>query len=118
MVFNGMLVPVTVFGHGALIAIRFVPTTLGVEALNTTLAGRVLGAAWADGTLPWLLVHAAAPRRVRVSWWKWKTTSMWENSPSPRVASGSTAAGSRTCACRKPCPRHATRRYSLIRPPT
>jgi hypothetical protein len=22
-----------------------------------------------------------------------------------------------TCACRKPCPRHATRRYSLIRPP-
>jgi transposase len=23
-----------------------------------------------------------------------------------------------TCACRKPRPRHATRRYSLIRPPT
>jgi ABC-2 type transport system permease protein len=60
MLFNGMLVPVSVFPHAALIAIRFVPTTLAVEALNTTLAGRPLAAAWADGTLPWLLVHAAA----------------------------------------------------------
>lgn len=32
--------------------------TLGVEAVNTTLAGRGLSAAWADGTLPWLIVHA------------------------------------------------------------
>jgi ABC-2 type transport system permease protein len=36
---------------------RFVPTALGVEVL--TLAGRGLGAAWSDGTLPWLLVHVA-----------------------------------------------------------
>ncbi len=36
---------------------RILPTTLDVEAVNTTLAGRGLGAAWADGTLPWLIVH-------------------------------------------------------------
>jgi hypothetical protein len=27
--------------------------------LNTTLAGRGNGAAWSDGTLPWLLVRVA-----------------------------------------------------------
>jgi len=59
MVFGGMLVPVSVFPHGVLIAVRFVPTTLGVEVMNATLAGRPLSAAWYDGTLPWLLVHAA-----------------------------------------------------------
>jgi ABC-2 type transport system permease protein len=60
MFFGGMLVPVTVFPHGVEIAARFLPTTLGVQALNTTLAGGPLSAAWADGTLPWLLVHATA----------------------------------------------------------
>lgn len=58
MFFNGMLVPITVFPHGAQVFEKFLPTTLGVQALNTTLAGRPLSAAWADGTLPWLLVHA------------------------------------------------------------
>jgi ABC-2 type transport system permease protein len=55
--FAGMLVPVTVFPHALEIVTRFLPTTLGVQALNTTLAGRPLSAAWADGTLGWLLVH-------------------------------------------------------------
>ena len=58
--FAGSFVPITVFPHALQIAVRFVPTTLGVQALNTTLAGRGLSAAWADGTVPWLIVHAAA----------------------------------------------------------
>ncbi len=57
MFFNGMVVPVTAFPHGVEIFARVLPTTLGVEAINTTLAGRGLGAAWTDGTLPWLILH-------------------------------------------------------------
>jgi ABC-2 type transport system permease protein len=57
MFFGGMFIPVTLFPHGVGIFARFVPTALGVEVLNSTLAGRGLGAAWSDGTLPWLLVH-------------------------------------------------------------
>lgn len=57
MFFGGMFVPVSAFPHGVEIFARFVPTTLGVLVLNSTLAGRGLGAAWANGTLPWLLVH-------------------------------------------------------------
>jgi ABC-2 type transport system permease protein len=60
MFFGGMFIPVTLFPHGIEIFARLVPTTLGTEVLNTTLAGRGLGAAWSDGTLPWLLVHTAA----------------------------------------------------------
>jgi ABC-2 type transport system permease protein len=57
MFFGGMLVPVSAFPHGVEIFARIVPTTLGVEALNATLAGNGLGAAWSDGTLPLLIVH-------------------------------------------------------------
>ncbi len=60
MFFGGMFVPVTVFPHGVEIAARFVPTTLGVQAMNTTLGGRPLSAVWANGSLPWLLLHAVA----------------------------------------------------------
>ena len=42
---------------GAVPAMTRFLTALGTEVLNTTLAGRGLGAAWSDGTLPWLLVH-------------------------------------------------------------
>jgi ABC-2 type transport system permease protein len=59
MFFGGLYVPVTLFPHGIEIFARFMPTALGTEVLNTTLSGRGLGAAWADGTLPWLLVHVA-----------------------------------------------------------
>ena len=55
--FGGMYIPITLFPHGVEIFARFLPTALGTEVLNTTLAGRGLGAAWSDGTLPWLLVH-------------------------------------------------------------
>jgi len=57
MFFGGMLIPITLFPHGIEIFARFLPTALGTEVLNTTLAGHGLGAAWSDGTLPWLLVH-------------------------------------------------------------
>lgn len=59
MFFAGMFIPVALFPHGIEIFARFVPTTLGTEVLNTTLAGRGLAVAWSDGTLPWLLVHVA-----------------------------------------------------------
>jgi ABC-2 type transport system permease protein len=59
MAFGGMLVPISIFPHGLEIFARFIPTTLGVEAINTTLAGHGLGATWSDSTLPWLLVHTA-----------------------------------------------------------
>ena len=55
--FGGMFIPITIFPHDVEIVARFLPTALGTEVLNTTLDGRGLGAAWADGTLPWLLVH-------------------------------------------------------------
>jgi ABC-2 type transport system permease protein len=58
--FGGMFIPITLFPHGVQIVARLVPTALGVEVLNTTLAGRGLRAAWADGTLPWLLAHTVA----------------------------------------------------------
>jgi ABC-2 type transport system permease protein len=58
MFFAGMFVPAAVFPHGVEIFARFIPTTLGVQVMNTALAGRPLSAAWADATLPWLLAHA------------------------------------------------------------
>ena len=57
MFFGGLYVPITLFPHGVEVFARFLPTALGTEVLNTTLSGRGLGAAWADGTLPWLLIH-------------------------------------------------------------
>jgi ABC-2 type transport system permease protein len=57
MAFGGMLVPINVFPHGVEIFARFIPTALGVESMNTVLAGHGLAATWSDGTLPWLLVH-------------------------------------------------------------
>lgn len=58
--FAGMFVPITVFPHAMQVAARFVPTALGVQALNTTLAGQPLSTTWADGTLGWLLLHTVA----------------------------------------------------------
>lgn len=59
MFFGGMIVPISVFPDGLEAAARLIPTAVGVQALNTTLAGEPLAAAWADGTLPLLLVHTA-----------------------------------------------------------
>lgn len=57
-VFAGMMVPISVFPDGLETFARFIPTALGVQALNTTLSGQPLSAIWSDGTLPWLLVHS------------------------------------------------------------
>jgi ABC-2 type transport system permease protein len=57
MFFGGMFVPGTAFPHGIEVFAKFVPTTLGVLAMRASLAGHGLGATWANGTLPWLLVH-------------------------------------------------------------
>lgn len=39
---------------------RFLPTTLGIEATRkVVLEGQSLGALWTQGTLPWLVAHAA-----------------------------------------------------------
>lgn len=59
MAFGGTLVPISFFPHGLATFARFIPTTLGVESINTTLAGHGLGTIWSGGTLPWLLVHTA-----------------------------------------------------------
>ncbi|MGH7920076.1 MAG: ABC transporter permease [Candidatus Dormibacteraceae bacterium] len=57
MAFGGMLIPISLFPHGLQVFAKFIPTALGVQAINTTLACHGLGATWSDGTLPWLLVH-------------------------------------------------------------
>lgn len=59
MALGGMLVPISVFPHDLEIFAKLVPTTLGVQSINTVLAGHGLGTTWSDGTLPWLLVHTA-----------------------------------------------------------
>jgi ABC-2 type transport system permease protein len=58
--FGGMLVPVALFPHGLEIFTRFLPITLGVEALDASLAGEPLAAIWAEGTLPLLVAYALA----------------------------------------------------------
>lgn len=56
MFFGGMLVPVAVFPDGIEIFSHVIPTALGVQAFNSTMT-EGLDAAWANSTLPWLLVH-------------------------------------------------------------
>jgi ABC-2 type transport system permease protein len=58
--FGGLLVPVALFPHGLEIFARFLPVTLGVQALDAALAGRSLAFSWANDTLPLLLVYAGA----------------------------------------------------------
>ncbi|NEE02607.1 ABC transporter permease [Phytoactinopolyspora halotolerans] len=57
MFFGGMIVPIAMFPDVLENVVRVIPTALGVQVLNTTLAGEPLSTAWSDGTLPWLLVH-------------------------------------------------------------
>lgn len=63
MVFGGMLVPISFFPDAVEMVARFVPTALGVQVLDASLVdGASLSVTWANGTLPWLVVH------VVVSW--------------------------------------------------
>ncbi|MDA8072384.1 MAG: ABC transporter permease [Actinomycetota bacterium] len=57
--FGGMLVPVALFPAGLETFARFLPITLGVEALDASLGGRSLASVWASGTLPLLVAYAA-----------------------------------------------------------
>jgi ABC-2 type transport system permease protein len=59
LAFGGMLIPISVFPHGLEIFAKFVPTTLGVQSINTIVAGHGLSTTWSDSSLPWLLVHTA-----------------------------------------------------------
>lgn len=59
MFFGGMIVPIAVFPEGIEAVARLIPTAVGVQAVNTTLAGEPLSATWSDGTLPLLIAHAA-----------------------------------------------------------
>jgi ABC-2 type transport system permease protein len=57
-VLNGTLIPLEWYPAWVQTLARFLPTTLGIEvARRVVLQGQSLGAVWADGTLPWLLIH-------------------------------------------------------------
>lgn len=57
---NGGFIPLFVFPHGIEVTAKFVPSALGVDATRRlTTTGESLGQVWADGTLPWAIVHAA-----------------------------------------------------------
>lgn len=62
LMLNGALVPVFVFPDWLQLASKIlIPTTLGLDATRKILIdGAGLDQVWADGTLPWAVVHAAA----------------------------------------------------------
>src|SRR5262249_1064255 len=58
-VLNGGVIPIELYPGWLQAIARVFPTTFGVEALRKViLGGQSLLAIWADGTLPWLVVHA------------------------------------------------------------
>lgn len=60
MFLNGAFIPIFVFPGWLEFAAKLVPTTLGVDAIRRlTTTDQTLGDIWADGTLPWAIVHAA-----------------------------------------------------------
>ena len=60
LLLNGTFFPLEWFPGWVQTLARFLPTTLGVQAMRqVVLQGQPLGSVWADGTLPWLLIHAA-----------------------------------------------------------
>jgi ABC-type multidrug transport system permease subunit len=59
-ILNGTLIPLEWYPTWVQTLARFLPSTLGIEvARRVVLQGQSLGAVWADGTLPWLLIHTA-----------------------------------------------------------
>ena len=57
---NGAFIPLGWYPDWVQTLARFLPTTLGIEATRKiVLDGQSLVAVWADGTLPWLLLHTA-----------------------------------------------------------
>ena len=57
---NGTLIPMEWYPGWVQTLARFLPTTLGIEVTRkVVLEGQSLLAVWADGTLPWLIIHTA-----------------------------------------------------------
>lgn len=60
LLLNGAFFPLEWFPGWVQTLARLLPTTLGVQATRQmVLQGQSLGSVWADGTLPWLIIHAA-----------------------------------------------------------
>jgi len=60
LLLNGAFFPLEWYPTWVQTLARFLPTTLGVQAMRqVVLQGQSLGSVWADGTLPWLIIHAA-----------------------------------------------------------
>jgi len=59
-VLNGTFVPLEWYPAWLQTLAKFLPSTLGVQVLRqVVLQGQSLGSVWAEGTLPWLLIHTA-----------------------------------------------------------
>ena len=57
---NGTFFPLEWYPGWVQTLARFLPTTLGIEAMRkVVLEGKSLSSVWADGTLPWLIIHTA-----------------------------------------------------------
>lgn len=55
---NGTLIPMEWYPGWVQTLARFLPTTLGIEVTRrVVLQGQSLGSVWADGALPWLIIH-------------------------------------------------------------
>ena len=57
---NGTLIPLDWYPTWVQTLARFLPTTLGtLVTRKVVLEGQSLSSVWADGTLPWLIIHTA-----------------------------------------------------------
>jgi ABC-type multidrug transport system permease subunit len=60
LLLNGAFFPLEWYPAWVQTLARFLPSTLGVQATRqVVLQGQSLGSVWANGTLPWLIIHAA-----------------------------------------------------------
>lgn len=60
LLLNGTLIPLEWYPTWVQTLARFLPTTLGtLVTRKVVLEGQPLSSVWADGTLPWLLIHTA-----------------------------------------------------------
>jgi ABC-2 type transport system permease protein len=60
LLLNGTLIPLGWYPIWVQTLARFLPTTLGIEVTRKlVLEGQSLSSVWADGTLPWLIIHTA-----------------------------------------------------------
>ena len=55
---NGAMIPMEWYPGWVQTLAQFLPTTLGIEVMRrVVLQGQSLGSVWADGMLPWLILH-------------------------------------------------------------